>query len=95
MIILDLLLSVPAEIVAVNVLSLLSGHDIVRFNSATLSQHARRPLWEALDMCAPVVLQVDEKQGFEVEYAAWGGSGSTPYHLYFHRTREVSTSLRN
>jgi hypothetical protein len=69
--IVDLLLSIPAEIVAVSVLSLLSGHDIVRFNSATMSQHARRPLWEALDMCAPVVLQVDEKQGFEVEYAAW------------------------
>jgi hypothetical protein len=53
--ILDLLLSIPAEVLAVSVLSLLSRHDIVRFNSATLSQHARRPLWEALDMCAPVV----------------------------------------
>jgi hypothetical protein len=68
---LELMLTIPAEIVAVNVFPLFSARDIVRLDSSNLSHRSRQAFGEVLGICAPVSLQLYAQDGFELEYAAW------------------------
>jgi hypothetical protein len=71
MIVLELLLRIPAEVVAVKVLPLLPGRDVVRLDSANLSHRTRQALRDIFDICSPVSLQLDAKKSFQQEHKAW------------------------
>jgi hypothetical protein len=69
---LELMLSVPAEIVAANIFPLFSARDVVRLDSADLFHRSRQAISEVLGICAPVSLHLYAEKSFELEYAAWG-----------------------
>jgi hypothetical protein len=69
--VLELLLCLPAVVVGANVFPLLFGCDVVRLDSAHQSHRSRKALKKVYDKCAPVSLQLDAKDGFELEHAAW------------------------
>jgi hypothetical protein len=67
----ELLPGLPAVVVGANVFPLLSGCDVARLDSAHQSHRSRQALKKVYDKCAPVSLQLNAKDGFELEYAAW------------------------
>jgi hypothetical protein len=69
---LELLLDIPADVMAAKLFPLLSGQDVVRLDSAYLAHHFRQASRKVFDVCAPVPLQLYTSREFELEYAAWG-----------------------
>jgi hypothetical protein len=69
--VLELMLSIPAEIVAANIFPLFSARDVVRLDSANLFHRSRQAISEVLGICAPVSLHLHAEKSFELEYAAW------------------------
>jgi hypothetical protein len=68
--VLQLLLDIPADVVAAKILPLLPWRDFVRLDSANLSHRSRLAMGK-IRVCAPVSLQLPVSRCFELECAAW------------------------